>query len=78
MYRIVCESYQNFKADFVPNNTDDYRYKIAKPLELLLYLDLYEDEKYNDTISYKKLEHLVYLLKNNIEKHPILSPFYGV
>lgn len=75
MYRIVCESYQNFIEDFVPNNTDDYRYKITKPLELLLDLELYENEKNNDTKKYQRLEHLVYLLKNNIEKYPNFKSF---
>ena len=44
MYRIVCESYENYKSDFSPNNTDDYRYKITEPLELILDLSLYEKE----------------------------------
>lgn len=70
MYRIVCESYENYKKDFLPNNTDDYRYKIAEPLELIVDLTLYEKEKANNTIKYQKLEQLIYLLKDNINKYP--------
>ena len=75
MYRIVCESYENYKKDFLPNDTDDYRYKITKPLELILDLDLYESEKCSNTINYKKLEHLIYLLKKNIVKYPNFKSF---
>lgn len=70
MYRIVCESYENYKKDFLPNNTDDYRYKIAEPLELIVDLTLYKKEKANNTIKYQKLEQLIYLLKDNINKYP--------
>ena len=75
MYRIVCESYENYKNDFSPNNTNDYRYKITKPLELILDLSLYEEEKNNNTINYQKLEHFIYLLKKNIHEKPNFKSF---
>ncbi len=69
MYRIVCESYENYKRDFYLDE-DNYRYEIIRPLELIMDLSLYNKEKNNKTINYQKLEHFVYLLKNNIEKYP--------
>ena len=75
MYRIVCESYENYKSDFSPNNTDDYRYKITEPLELILDLSLYKQEKNNNTINYQKLEHFIYLLKKNIYEYPNFKSF---
>lgn len=75
MYRIVCESYENYKNDFIPNNTGDYRYKVAEPLELILDLSMYEKEKTNNTIKYQKLEQLIYLLKKNINKHSNTKSF---
>lgn len=75
MYRIVCESYENYKNDFLPNNTDSYRYKITKPLELILDLSLYEEEKNNNTINYQKLEHFIYLLNKNIHEYPNFKSF---
>ena len=33
MYRIVCESYENYKNDFLPNNTINYQ-----KLEHCIYL----------------------------------------
>lgn len=70
MYRIVCESYENYKNDFKPDNTDNYRYKVAEPLELILDLSLYEKEKAKSTIQYQKLEQLIFLLKKDIDKYP--------
>jgi len=75
MYRIVCESYKNYKDDFLPDNTSDYRYKITEPLELILDLSLYKKEKDNNTVNYQKLEHFIYLLKKNINKYPNFKSF---
>lgn len=75
MYRIVCESYENYKNDFLPNNTDDYRYIVTKPLELILDLSLYEKEKNYNTVNYQKLEDFIYLLKDNIDKYPNYKSF---
>lgn len=75
MYRIVCESYENYKRDFLPDNINDYRYTVTKPLELILDLSLYEKEKNNNTINYKKLEHFIYLLSKNINEYPNFKSF---
>lgn len=75
MYRIICESYENYKKDFLPDNTDNYRYRVAKPLELLLDLSLYEKEKVEETAKYQKLEALIYLLKKDINKYPRAKSF---
>ena len=42
MYRIFCESYQNFLQSF---DEDCSRLKISKPLELLVNTDKYKEEK---------------------------------
>lgn len=75
MFRIVCESYENYIEDFLPKNTNDYRYRVTKPLELLLDLSLYEKEKNYNTMKYQKLEHLIYLLKNDLDKNPRAKSF---
>lgn len=75
MYRIVCESYENYINDFSPNNINDYRYKVAKPLELILDISHYEREKANNTLKYQKLEQLIYLLKKNIDIIPNFKSF---
>lgn len=75
MYRIVCESYENYKNDFLPDNINDYRYTITKPLELITDLSLYEKEKNNNTANYRKLEHFIYLLNKNIHEYPNFKSF---
>jgi len=75
MYRIVCESYENYINDFMPNNTSDYRYMIMQPLRLILDLSLYTEEKNKNSISFFKLEDFVYLVKQNIEKYPNFKSF---
>ncbi len=75
MYRIVCESYENFRKDFLPDNSNDYRYVITKPLELLLDKSIYENEKRKKTDKYLKLEDLIYQLKKNIDQYPSFKSF---
>ena len=43
---------------------------ITKPLELILDLSLYEKEKNSNSMNYQKLEHFIYILKNNIKEYP--------
>lgn len=75
MYRIVCESYENYKNDFLPNNTNDYRYRVMEPLALIVDLSLYKQEKDNNTINYQKLEDLIYLIKQDMEQYPRFKSF---
>ncbi len=75
MFRIVCESYVNYKNDFLPDNADDYRYKITEPLGQLLDLSLYKKGKEENSINYRKLEDFVFLLKENIDEHPNFKSF---
>ncbi len=70
MYRIVCESYENYKKDFLPDHTGDYRFILSMPLQLMVDLSLYKKEKEAQTLIYRKLEHLVFLLWENIDKYP--------
>lgn len=70
MYRIICESYENYKKDFLPDYKDEYRYVITKPLELLVDLDLYEKEKAENTLNYQRLEDFIYNINKNIDDYP--------
>ncbi|HHY77937.1 MAG TPA: hypothetical protein GX498_05460 [Clostridiales bacterium] len=75
MYRIVCESYKNYMTDFLPDNTDSYRYKIMLPFRLAFDALLYKEEKNKNSSDYQKLEHFVYLAKKNIDKYPNIKSF---
>lgn len=72
MYRIFCESYQNFINSF---DDDNYRLKIAKPLELITDIDKYKEEQNKQSEIYKKLCDLIYFIKENIEKFPKMKAF---
>ncbi len=70
MYRIVCESYENYINDFIPNDTDSYRFKIMKPFRLITDMTIYNEEKNLNTEDYKKLEDFIYLSKKEINSYP--------
>ncbi len=72
MYRIFCESYQNFIKSFDENN---YRLEIAKPLELIANVDKYIQEEKKQSEIFKKLCDLIYFMKENIERFPKLKAF---
>ncbi len=72
MYRIFCESYENFKNTFYEEN---YRLDVAKPLELIANLDEYEKEKEENTDKFKKVCDLIYFMENNILKFPKFKAF---
>ncbi len=72
MYRIFCESYQNYINSF---DTDCYRLKISKPFELIVNLNKLTKEKEKQSDLYKKLCDLIYYLKGNIKRFPKLKAF---
>lgn len=72
MYRIFCESYQNFLNTF---NEDNARTKIAEPLELIVDTNKYETEKMKQSKIYKKLSDLIYFMNQNIQRFPKLKAF---
>lgn len=72
MYRIFCESYQNFINSF---DDDNYRLKISKPLELITNIDKYKEEENKQSEIYKKLCDLIYFIKENVEKFPKMKAF---
>lgn len=72
MYRIFCESYQNFINLF---DEDNYRLKIAKPLELITDINKYTQEEKKQSDLYKKVCDLIYFMKENVERFPKLKAF---
>ena len=72
MFRIFCESYQNFLNSL---KEDSYRKKIAKPFELIVNLERYKEEEQKNSELFKKLSDLIYFMKENIEKFPKLNAF---
>ena len=72
MYRIFCESYQNFINSF---DKDNYRLKIAEPFKLIVNPNKYKEEKQIQSEIYKKLSDLLYYVKENIERFPRMKAF---
>jgi len=72
MYRIFCESYNNFVNSFDENN---YRLEVAKPLELITNINKYKEEKKKQSEIYKKLCDLIYYMEENIERFPKIKAF---
>ena len=70
MYRIFCESYQNFINSFDGNN---YRLEIAKPLELIANIDKYVEEEKKQSELFKRLCDLIYFMNENVERFPKLK-----
>ena len=50
MYRIFCESYENFIKSM---DGDNYRLQISKPFELIVDIDKYNKEQKNKVKSIK-------------------------
>ena len=72
MYRIFCESYENFLNTFEDEN---YRLNIAKPFELIVDTEKFEEEKKVQSDLYKKLCDLLTYMKNNIMRFPKFKAF---
>lgn len=72
MYRIFCESYQNFLKTFDDNN---YRLRISEPFELIVNINKYKKEEKKQSEIYKRLCDLISFMKENIEKFPRIKAF---
>lgn len=72
MYRIFCESYENFIKMY---NEENYRLNIAKPFELIVNTEKYEKEKKIESDLYKKLCDLLSYMEKNIKKFPKFKAF---
>ena len=72
MYRIFCESYENFIKSI---EKDSNRIQIAKPFELIVDIDKYNKEEKEQSELYKKLCDLIYFMKESVNRFPKLKAF---
>lgn len=76
MYRIVKESYNNFRDDFLESNgTEDFRYRIMKPFEILFDLKQWEKEKTIESDQFKKVSDFLHYVGENIQSYPRFKVF---
>jgi hypothetical protein len=76
MYRVFCESYENYIKQYVPaveNNV--YRYKISKPFKLICDLECFRSEQSQNTLLYRELCDLLFYMANNLDRFPRLRAF---
>lgn len=73
MYRIFCESYENFIKTFEGENNS--RLKIAEPFKLIVNIDQLKKEKECQSEIYKKLSDLVFYMQKNVKKFPRFKAF---
>jgi len=72
MYRVFCESYENFKNSFQERSI---RLKNAEPLELIVNIDRYKEEEKKKSEIYKRLCDLLEFMTKNIDIYPRLKAF---
>ena len=72
MYRIFCESYNNYLNSF---DEDNYRLKISEPFKLIVDNERFNSEKEQESEIYKKLCDLVYFMKKNMKRFPKFKAF---
>lgn len=72
MYKIFCESYINYINSF---DTDNYRVRVAKPIELLVDVAKYQEEKRKESKIYQEVSDLLCYLEENIDKYPRVKAF---
>lgn len=76
MYRIFCESYQNYIKEYKEDVTRlEYRYRVSVPIGLITDVEKYFIEKENETELYRQASDLLYRIEVNIEKYPMLKAF---
>lgn len=72
MYRIFCESYENFIKSI---DNKSYRIQIAKPIGLIANTEKYKEEENKKSEIYKKVSDLIYFMKENVNRFPKLKAF---
>ena len=76
MFRIVKESYNNFKDDFLESNTrEDFRYRIMKPFEIIFDPNQWEKEKASESDQFQKVSDFLYYIDKNILEFPRFKVF---
>ena len=76
MYRIFCESYNNYIAQYhSKEHQNEYRYKIVKPLGLLGNIHKYFAAKKANTLEYQQLSDLIVYMEKYVEKYPKFKAF---
>ena len=72
MYRIFCESYQNYIKDI---EQSDARFTAAEQLSLITDVNLFNSEREKNSPAYQMLCDALYYASENVDKYPRLEAF---
>jgi len=74
MYRQFCKNLKNF---LVINETEseNYRYKIGKELEILTNIDLYNQARENNDLLYMQASNFIFEIQKYKDKYPSIKKF---
>ena len=72
MYRIICESYQNYIKNF---NESDARYGASEPLSLITDVNKFNEERDKNSNAYQNLCDTLYYASQNVDKYPQMEAF---
>lgn len=76
MYRVFCESYDNYMDSYdKPCKRADYRYIVTRPFELIRDVERYRAEQSKETLLYKQLCDLLYYMAANLDRYPKMRAF---
>lgn len=76
MYRIFCESYQNYINQYEQGmQADEYRFVIGKPMKLISDPQTYFMEMQRQSDIYKQLSDLLAYIENNRDRYPKFMAF---
>ncbi len=76
MYRIFCESYDNYISQYYDTAfQNEYRFKLTKPLKLIRDPEEYKAGEKNNTLEYRQLRDLLFYMQKQIEIYPKLKAF---
>jgi hypothetical protein len=72
MYRQFCKNLKNFLSI---NESDEYRFKIAKEIEVLADIEAYNKHKEKEDIKYEKITNFIFSISKFQDKYPSLKNF---
>lgn len=76
MYKIFCKSYENYIKQYLNEESKrEYRFNIAKPIELIADIEKYNKEKEKQSFIFKQLNDLLIYMQESIEQYPKFKAF---
>ena len=75
MYRVFCQSYENYINQFIGSGKAESRYMTALPLKLLTDPKEFKEQSLNVSTNFKRASDLLFYLQTQTEQYPKLKAF---